>query len=310
MSDGRKRNGMAARNGRRRFVLGAAAALGAGLGAGLGAPAAGRDRPQNAGRDVVGQSLDQIVERGWIEIGVYDAFPPWSYEQDGRAEGVDVEIGRLIARALDVEPRFRLVGADETVDDDLRNHVWKGDVIERKVVNVLMHVPYDREFALRNDLAVITGLYMTETLAIAWRRDAFAPDERPSPAYFRYAKVGVETDSIADLYLLGAARGALQQNVRHYPSTAAAMAAMAAGEVPAVMGPRGQLEAALTEGMAVHAPPLPGLARPSWPLGVAVRHTYRALGYAVNDAVRAAVEDGRVAAIFARRGLTYAPPVW
>ena len=88
------------------------------------------------------------------------------------------------------------------------------------------------------------------------------------------------------------------------------MAGLAAGEVKAVMGARAQLEHGLTEGLALHAPPLPGLAMATWTVGVAVRQSYRQLAYAVDDAIRAAVEDGRVAAIFAEFGLSYAPPRW
>ena len=288
----------------RRRVLAAAAALAL-------APvwATAQDRPQNAGRDVVGQSYDQIMERGWILIGVYEDYPPWSWEKDGELVGVDVALGRMIAESLGVEARFRAFGADETVDDDLRNNVWKGHYLGGGVVNVMMRVPYEREFALRNDLVVITGLYMTERVAIAYREDAY-PEKGPTPAYFRYDTVGVENDSLADFYLSSLANGQVVPNMTRYRTTAAAMKGLAAGEVAAVMGPRGQLEFGRTDGVKVHEPPLVGLAVGEWTLGVAVRHTYRQLGYAVDDAIRAAKEDGRLAAVFAEHGLTYAPPAW
>lgn len=293
-----------ARRSRRAVLTGLAGALLCAAGA------SASDRPQNAGREVVGQSYDQIMERGWILIGVYEDLPPWSWEEDGKLVGVDVEIGRLIAEDLGVEARFRSYAADETMDDDLRNNVWKGHYIGGAVVNVMMRVPYNREFALRNDLVVITGLYMTERVAIAYREDAYPDGDAPTPAYFRFDKVGVETDSVADFYLSGLANGQAIPNIRHYRSVAEAMAGLAEGETAAVMGPRGQLEAGAVPGVKVHAPSLPGLSIGEWPLGVAVRHTYRQLGYAVDDAIAAAVQDGRIAAIFARHGLTYAPPAW
>ena len=82
-------------------------------------------KPQNTSRDYVGQTLDEIRERGWIDIALYEDFPPYSYEKDGKAAGIDVEIGRIIAEDLGVEARFRLVQAGETLDADLRNWVWK-----------------------------------------------------------------------------------------------------------------------------------------------------------------------------------------
>ncbi len=265
--------------------------------------------PRAGAAQTPGASYDRIVERGWISFGVYRDFPPYSWEEGDAFRGTDVELGRLIAEALGVEARFRAMGADETVDDDLRNYVWKGPLVGGGVVNVMLHVPYDRELAIRNNLVVLTGLYMTETIAIAYRREAY-PDGAPTPAYFRFDTVGVENDSVADFYLSSLARGQLISNMRRYPTPAAAMAALRSGEVSAVMGARTQLEHGLAEGLALHQPPLPGLAVGRWTVGIAVRHTYRQLGYAVDAAIQAAVEDGRLAAIFESHGLAWQAPSW
>lgn len=266
-------------------------------------------KPQNVGRSVVGQDLDQITERGFIEFAVYEDFAPYSWRENGLARGIDIDLGRLIAETLGVEARFRFVAAGERVDDDLRNNVWRGPIVGGRVSNVMLHVPYASELACRNEQVVLTGQYFNEKVVIAYRRDAY-PDGAPTPAYFRYDLVGVENDSIADFYLSSFARGQLTANVRRYPTPAAAMAALAEGEVMAVVGARAQLEFGLTPELAFHEPPLPGFAVGQWTLGVAVRHTYRPLAYAVDDAVRAAVEDGRLQEIFASYGVTYSPPAW
>ena len=41
---------------------------------------------------------------------------------------------------------------------------------------------------------------------------------------------------------------------------------------------------------------------------MAINFRFRPLAYAVDDAVRYALEDGRIAAIYARHGLTHQPP--
>ncbi|ARE40768.1 amino acid ABC transporter, periplasmic substrate-binding protein [Rhodovulum sp. P5] len=297
----------------RRAVLAALVAL-AGVMPGGGALArcetyVPQAKPQNASRDIVGQDLDQIMERGFIEFALYDDFPPWSYEKAGKPAGVDVEIARLIAADLGVAPRFRLVAAGEELQADLRNYVWKGAIVGGRVSNVMMHVPYDSEFACRVEQVVFTGVYAEETVAIAYRRDDY-PEDPPVPAYFRFDTVAVENDSIADFYLTSLAGGALAANIRRYPTAAAAMEALARHEVMAAMAPRAQLEAGLTEDSAIHEPPLPGFAVGTWPIGVAVHQRYRALGYAVDDAIRAAMADGRIAAIFEAEGLSYHPPEW
>ena len=267
-------------------------------------------KPQNASRDIVGQSLDEIVERGYIEFAVYEDFPPYSWRDGGKAKGVDIDLGRVVAEFLGVEARFRFVAAAENVDGDLRNYVWKGPLIGGRVSNVMLHVPYNDGLACRNEQVVLTGQYFNEKIAIAYRRDAYPDGDAPTPAYFRFDKVGVENDSIADFYLSSFAGGQLQPNIRRFPTTAEAMAALARGEVQAVMGRKTQLDFGLTAALAVHAPPLPGFAVGEWTLGVAVRHNYRPLAYSVDDAIRAAVDDGRLAAIFDAHGLSFTPPDW
>lgn len=265
-------------------------------------------KPQNASRDIVGTDLDTIQERGFMTFAAYEDFPPWSYEEGGKPVGVDIEIGRLIAEDLGVEARFKLVAAGETLEADLRNWVWKGPIVGGSVANVMLHVPYDSEFACRVEQVVFTGLYHVEEVAIAYRRDAY-PEEPPTPAYFRFDTVAVENDAIADFYLTGLIGPRAGQTMRRYPTTEAAMKALAAGEVMAAMGAKAQLEAGLTEASAIHTPPLPGLAVGRWTVGVGVHFAYRPLAYSVEDAIAAAVADGRMEAIFAAHGLTFSPPV-
>lgn len=265
-------------------------------------------RPQNADRDPVGRTLDEILERGVVEFAVFEAFPPWSYLEGGAATGIDIEIGRLIAEAMGVEARFRLVAAGEDLAADLRNWVWKGPVVGGAVADVMLHVPYDSAFTCRVEQVMFTGLYGVETLAVAYDAAVFGA-EAPGPAMFRMHRVGVENDSISDFYLSAMAGGQLGPNIARHPTTEAAMAALAAGEVAAVMGPRAQLEA--QPGAArVHVPPLPGLMTPDWALGLAVHHGHRDLGYLIEGIVAEAVADGRIAAIFEGRGLSWTAPEW
>lgn len=265
-------------------------------------------RPQNADRDYVGQTLDEILDRGFVEFAVYEDFPPWSDRAGGAATGIDVEIGRLIAEGMGVEARFRLVAAGEDLAADLRNWVWKGPVVGGSVANVMLHIPYDSAFTCRVEQVMFTGLYGVETLAVAYDADVFGA-EAPGPAMFRMHRVGVENDSISDFYLSAMAGGQLGPNISRYPTTEAAMAALAMGEVTAVMGPRAQLEADLGEAK-VHVPPFPGLMKPDWALGLAVHHSHRDLGYMIEGIVAEAVTDGRIAAIFEGHGLSWTAPEW
>lgn len=264
-------------------------------------------RPQNIGRDIVGRDLDEIVEQGHMLFAVYEDYPPYSWADGGTPRGVDVDIARLIAGDLGVEARFNFVAAGENLDADLRNNIWKGALIGGRVSNVMMRIPYDSAFKCRVEQVAFTGQYAGESIAIAYSK-AENPEEKPVPAYFRFDLVGVENDSISDFYLSSLVGGQLRANMRRFPSTGAAMEALDAGGVKAVMGPLAELEHGLTDKSAVHQPPLAGFAVSRWTLGVAVNFRYRPLAYAVDDAINAALQDGRIAAIYESYGLTHSAP--
>lgn len=264
-------------------------------------------KPQNTFAEDVGQTLDTIIERGFVEFAVYDDFPPYSWEEAGAPRGVDVAVGALIAEALEVEPRFRFVQAGENLDADLLNNVWKGAAVDGHVVNVMLRVPYDSDYACRIEQVVFTGQYAGEGVAIAYDRAAY-PDGGPKPAYFRYDTVAVENDSIADFYLTSLLGAEASANVHRFPTMAEAMAALDRGEVMAAMGQQGLIEAGVTGRIAVHAPPLVGFARSRWTVGVAVHQSHRDLAYAVDDAIAAGLADGRIPAIYADYGLTFTEP--
>ena len=277
-------------------------------------------RPQNTSAQDVGQTMDAIIERGWIEFAVYADFAPYSWEEGGKPNGIDVGIGRIIAESLGVTPRFRFVQAGETLDADLMNYVWKGAVIGGHVSNVMLRVPYNSDYTCRTDQVVFTGQYADERVAIAWSRAAYPDaegvmpdadgkvDGAPVPAFFRFDTVAVENDSIADFYLTSLPGGGLADKIRRYPSMAAAMEALRAGEVMAAMGPMTQLMAGADAGVGVHTPPMPGFAAGRWTLGIAVHTQHRDLGYAVDDAIVAALQDGRISKLYSDHKAGFLPP--
>lgn len=251
--------------------------------------------------------MDTIQDQGHMVFAVYENYPPYSWQDAGTPRGVDVDIARIIAADIGVEARFNFVAAGENLEADLRNNIWKGAVIGGRVSNVMMRIPYDSAFKCRVEQVVFTGQYGAESIAIAYDKASY-PEEKPVPAYFRFDAVAVENDSISDFYLASFAGGQLASKVKHYPDMAEAMEALNAGEVKAAMGPLGQLEFGLSNTTALHQPPLAGFAVSEWTLGVAVSFSYRPLSYAVDDAVNFALQDGRIAAIYASYGLSFQAP--
>jgi polar amino acid transport system substrate-binding protein len=259
-----------------------------------------------------GDTLDEIVARGIITIGVYRDYAPYSFEENGEAKGTDIEVGKIIAQALGVKAEFDFRGADENVDSDLRSHVWRGPVVGGSVVNVMLHMPLDPELSLRNDMVVMGGAYASEKTILAWRKTALG--DVPTMTDFTEYKIAVENDSIADFYLGSFAGGGIIKNILHRPNVEAATAEMLSGEAAGLMGPLAQIEYELGKfgdkrgnyGISKATPP--GLSQGNWKYGFAVRMNYRDLFYAVEEALVTAVADGRVEAAFNKFGLTYSPP--
>ncbi|GAB3444784.1 substrate-binding periplasmic protein [Insolitispirillum peregrinum] len=250
--------------------------------------------------------LDTVRERGTLTIGVYRDFPPFSSVEKGQVVGVDVDIGHEIAHRMMLTPSILQVTADESVDDDLRNGVWRGPVTGGVVADVMMHIPYDLNLGARNDMAVLFSPYYQETLAVARSRPTLSVVELSGE------RVGVELASLSDLYLSGAFGGSMRDSTHRYLTYAEAARAIDSGDVTALMGPRSQIEDALRhltpdqrQKMVLSIPGTPGLSMQSWPLGMAVKVDSRDLAYAVGDVVAAMVADGTMEAIFQKHGLTY-----
>lgn len=264
------------------------------------------------------RTLDDIVESGFIEIGVYRDFAPYSYKDEaGEAAGLDVAVGRLIAAGLGVEPRWFWMTADESVEDDLRNNVWKGSLLDRTVADVMLRVPYDREYSFaidgygmpKHDNVVMFGPYHAESWVLA--RDLEVLGDVRNLAIFRFQKIAVETDSLPDMFLSGAYGGQLRNNVVHRLRISEALDDLKTGEVSAVAGMRSQIDWYLRDvpgRFDVDDDGLQAIARLSWDIGAAVKHTHRQLAYAIEDVLAAAIRDGRMQAVFEDAGVTYLKP--
>lgn len=263
-----------------------------------------------AGQWSFAADLDEIQEKGIIEFAMYDNFPPFSYkDEDGRIKGISVEIGKAIAKKMAIKADLRLFQIDESVEDDLRNVIWKGHFTAGPPADVMLHVPYDTNFAAANDKVIFTQPYFRQAVAFAINPSQIGSPE--SLKVFTREKIGVERGTAYNIYLiLGAFNGLLRENVRHYTSTAEAVAAMVNQEVAAVMGNRGELEYGLSKhqhDFIVKKLPTPGLPVEGWELGAAISAKRPALASKINEVLGSMKENGEIEAIFSSFGLSYQP---
>lgn len=255
--------------------------------------------------------LAKVRAPGVLRVAVYRDNRPWSWRRDGTLTGIDVDLATALARALGVRADIAELTADESVDDDLRNAVWRGGLLGFPPCDLMMHVPFDRAFANRNDQVAIIAPYYRESFALACGNEA--PDCEAPPPRFKGRRLAAELDSIPDFYLMGAFGGMLKQDVVHFPTGTDAVTALVNGKADVAVASRAQVETVLSGGAApdIHRRkgPLPAMMSPGWDIGMAVRENSRSLGDAIEALLADMAQSGALAAIFAAYGVSYAPPL-
>jgi ABC-type amino acid transport substrate-binding protein len=264
------------------------------------------------------RSYDDIIENNEIVIAVYSDFQPFSYVENGKEKGIDVDLAHDIAKKLGVKLRLRWMTADENVDDDLRNNLWKGHFLKRTVADLMLRVPYDRDYSLlRDDIGELVHQHVhmfapfhTESWKVIFNSKKI--DSVETIAVFQYHDIGVEVDSIPQFYLTSAFRGRMRDRAKQFPTIIEAISAMTESKVDAVMGLTSQIshyQANLSKTdypLAKNAFPMIG--RQQWDIGMAVKTDYRQLGYAVADIVESMVKKGEMEKIFAKYNVIYKIP--
>lgn len=252
--------------------------------------------------------LAEVKNKGVLSVSLYKDFPPYSYVKDGKQQGIDVDIANALANKLGVSSQIRLVGADENVEDDLRNNVWKGHYLGGGVTDVMLHMPVDNAFSEKVDKVKFIAPYQLERVAFAFNTDKVG--QHPTLANFMSEPIGVEVDTLSDLYLLQAMQGQISKNIRHYENVSKAADALKAGDIAGIMAPRGELEGILAERPAniqIQSLITPGLARNSWAMGLAVKADNAELASALNNGMADLVRNGTVKQIFEQYKVSYNP---
>lgn len=263
--------------------------------------------------------FDDIVASGVLKVAVYENFPPYSFQQDGQARGVDVELAHKLADSQGLKLELMWVTPGEKLDDDLRNFVWKGHYLRpEELADVMLRVPYDRNFSqkrnelgeLANELVVMFGPYQRERWQVAF--DTRRLKEVPSVAVFSYHPIGVEVDSVPSFYMSSVFGGRMSHNTHHYPNPPQAFAAMREGKVDAVMALRGETDWLLHEArdpqLKAAANAYPEMGRQQWDIGMAVHESNRQLAYALEGGLEELIGSGELAKIYASYGLHYEVP--
>lgn len=253
------------------------------------------------------RTLEAVESAGVLRVTVYREYRPWSWDENGVRKGIDVDVGAALAKALGVKVDYLVLRADDNINDDLRNGVWRGSLLGEQPGDVMMHVPHDAKIEADNDKIKLTAPYQVESLAMAVQADK--ADTAKDFSLFEHEKVAVDFGTLPDIILLSARDRKLVENVVHVRGEAKAAQAFDKGEVVAFYGESAEVEhlAHLTTRPVSIVFPQHHLVQ-SWPIGGAVKADAVDLADAIDKEIGRMAESGDLQRIFASYGVTWRPP--
>ncbi len=247
-------------------------------------------------------TLERIRQRGRLIVGVYNDLPPFH----AAGKGIEVELAAALAQSLGVAPSLLPFTADENMNDDLRNVVWKGHYLGWGPADVMLHVPVDRVLMQANPKVSIFSPYWRERIVIA--RDLAKVPKLDSLEPLLGKPVAAAGQSLAGWLMLGADNGAFRDQLRTKLSQGVEAAELLRkGEVVAACGMSSELESVLGRDPRFEITPLPvpRAPRDGWVVGMAVKQESTDLAAALRDSMEQLAGSGRLKDLFATAGLNW-----
>jgi polar amino acid transport system substrate-binding protein len=251
--------------------------------------------------------LEAVQKSGALRVAVYLDYKPFSYSDNGQPKGVDVEIAQALADALKLRLDLFELRADDDLNDDLRNGVWKGTVFGAAPGDVMMHVPFDARIAKENDRVALYAPYHVD--GVAMFVDPAQAVAASDLSLLKTQKVAVAVGTIGDYVLSSTEDHAYLNQVVHERTLSGAAGRFERGDVAAFFGEQSAGESFARTGKRPYAVVHPaGNFAQTWTLGVAVKSDSRDLGAAVAEAMEVFAREGRLARIYASHGVDWREP--
>lgn len=251
-----------------------------------------------------GSALEKVRQRGKLIVGVYHDMPPFHVQ----GKGIDVDLAEALAKALGVGLSLLPFNADENMNDDLRNMVWRGHYLGYGPADVLLHVPVDRPLMQANPRVEIFAPYFRERVMIA--RDLAKVPKMESLDDFKGQRIAVPGQTLAGWLLIGADSGRYrEQLITKWKDGTEAARALVAGEVVAAAGQASELESVLAGDarFAIEPLPVPRM-REGWVVGFAVKKESTDLAQALQAALNDLAKSGALAQMFTRAKVSWRQP--
>ena len=287
-------------NAGRRRALAAAAALPWLLGATLA-------QAQSGPTDVA-----KVRASGFLKVAVYKDNAPFAEGAAGEMKGLDVALAGALARAMGLQLALLPFDADENMDDDLRNMVWKGHYLGYGPADVMLQVPVDKTLMAHNPQVLVVGPYMRQTFVLLRDTTRIAQVNRPED--LQGLPLAAERGTGAASAMMGYGGGLMRNQVSIFNTGIQAAQAVLEGKAAAAYLTRAQAEAAMFRAgvkpgrYALSALALNGIPNTGWPVGIAVKKSNQALGQAVEVALQSLRDSGELLQIFQQQGMTLTAP--
>jgi cystine transport system substrate-binding protein len=246
----------------------------------------------------------KIAQSGHLKVAVYNDFLPFS----DQGAGIDVDLAAALAARLGLKLSLLPFPAGESVDDDLRNMVWKGHYLGYGPADLMLHVPVDQRLMAQNDKVRIFAPYHVETVRLV--RSARSVPQFDGIDALAGKRIGVEKVSLAAMVMLGEGNGKFRDQVRIYPTAIEAGQALQRGELDAVLAMRSEIEAVFKGDPAfpLETVAFARLPRAGWAVGMAVRKDDTEMAKKLQAAINEMTANGELKAIFARYGVQAVTP--
>ncbi len=247
-------------------------------------------------------TLTKIKDRGTLVVGLYEDMPPFHV----KGQGIDVDIAQALAESLGVKLSRLPFNADENMNDDLRNMVWRGHYLGFGPADVLMHVPVDRPLMDANPQVTIFAPYYRERVMLARNLEQVPTLESMRQATGQ--RIAVPGQTLSGWLLIGADNGAYREQLStQWKDGTECARALQRGEVGLAAGTASELESVLRGDarFAIEPLPLPRAPREGWADGLAVKRDAADLAQALQAGVNQLVQGGRMKDIFGKANVNW-----
>lgn len=256
--------------------------------------------------------LAKVRASGVLKVAVYKDNAPFAQGPVTGMKGLDVALAGALAKAMNLNLSLLPFDADENMDDDLRNMVWKGHYLGYGPADVMLQVPVDKNLMDNNPQVMVVGPYMRQSFVLLRDTERLAQAQRPED--LKGADIAAERGTGAASAMMGYGGGLLRNQVHIFNTGIEAGDAVLKGKAAAAYLTRAQAEAAMFNAgikpgrYELSTLALNGIPNNGWPVGMAVKKSNKELAQALEAALKSLRENGELLKLFQAQGMTLTAP--